>query len=132
MGRDVYVLETVYGGQAGTWIGKTKCTPVNIWDYAGKEVAMFSYLSSLYYAWLEEMKAIDWDIVSMPSFKDLPKVGPVPVKGKNFKAIYAMLCKLQDDGAENGNGIFAGRKQDRHYSRPSRAAGRVQQSPRRL
>jgi hypothetical protein len=79
MGRDVSVLETVYGGQdPGTWIGKTKCTPVNIWDYAGKEVAMFSYLSSLYYAWPEEMKAIDWDIVSMPSFKDLPKVGSGP------------------------------------------------------
>jgi multiple sugar transport system substrate-binding protein len=38
-------------------------------------VAMFPYLSSLYYAWPEEMKAFDWDMVSLPTFKDLPNVG---------------------------------------------------------
>jgi len=33
-----YLGDGIWGPGPGTWIGKTKCTPVNIWDYAGKIV----------------------------------------------------------------------------------------------
>lgn len=40
-----------------------------------KNVATFNYLSSLIYVWEEQMKAVNFDIVSMPTYSDMPKVG---------------------------------------------------------
>lgn len=59
------------------------------------KVAMSPYLSSLYYAVPEEMKKFDWDMVSMPSFKDTPNIG------SQLYPIYFGVTKLskQQDAA---------------------------------
>lgn len=40
-----------------------------------KNIAMINYVSSLITVWEEQFKSMDWDIVSMPTFNELPGVG---------------------------------------------------------
>lgn len=40
-----------------------------------KNVAMYAYLSSLIYVWADQMKDVEWDIVSLPTFKDQKGIG---------------------------------------------------------
>lgn len=40
-----------------------------------KNVAMFGYMSHLVQTWEEQFKGIDWDFVSLPTFKEMPGVG---------------------------------------------------------
>ncbi|TMV49616.1 extracellular solute-binding protein [Paenibacillus mesophilus] len=40
-----------------------------------KNVAMMAYLSSLITIWTDQLKEVDWDIVSLPSFEDKPGTG---------------------------------------------------------
>lgn len=40
-----------------------------------KEVAMFSFLSQLYLTNPSEMQAMEWDLVTLPTFKELPGIG---------------------------------------------------------
>lgn len=40
-----------------------------------KNVAMFNYISSLMTVWEKEFKELDWDMVSMPTFKEMPGIG---------------------------------------------------------
>ncbi|MEF3310050.1 extracellular solute-binding protein [Paenibacillus sp. GYB004] len=48
----------------------------DIYDFTDKQrVAMFPYLSSLIYAWEQQLKAFNWDIVALPSFSNLPNTG---------------------------------------------------------
>ncbi|WP_158302076.1 ABC transporter substrate-binding protein [Paenibacillus mesophilus] len=60
-----------------TYIAKTKKTPDLNSFVQEKNTAMFPYLSSLIYTWIDQLKAMDWDIAAMPSFKDSPGVGSV-------------------------------------------------------
>lgn len=40
-----------------------------------QNVAMYAYLSSLVYVLPDEMRNLDWDMVTLPTFPDLPDVG---------------------------------------------------------
>ncbi|GAA3413674.1 ABC transporter substrate-binding protein [Paenibacillus hodogayensis] len=40
-----------------------------------KNVAMFNYVSTLMTVWEKEFKELDWDMVSMPTFQDMPGIG---------------------------------------------------------
>ncbi|MBD2865602.1 ABC transporter substrate-binding protein [Paenibacillus oceani] len=40
-----------------------------------KNVAMMAYLSSLITIWTDQLKQVDWDIVPLPSFEDIPGTG---------------------------------------------------------
>lgn len=40
-----------------------------------KEVAMFAWLSSIIFVYPDEYKSMNWDMVSLPTFEQLPKVG---------------------------------------------------------
>ncbi|MFK7692579.1 ABC transporter substrate-binding protein [Paenibacillus sp. HJGM_3] len=40
-----------------------------------KNIAMINYVSSLATVWEEQFKSMEWDMVSMPTFKELPGVG---------------------------------------------------------
>lgn len=40
-----------------------------------KTVGMFAYLSSLIYVWEKELQEVNWDIVSLPDFKDQTGIG---------------------------------------------------------
>ncbi|TNJ63966.1 extracellular solute-binding protein [Paenibacillus hemerocallicola] len=55
---------------------KTSGKIPDIYDFTDKQrVAMFPYLSSLIYAWEQQLKAFNWDIVALPSFTNLPNTG---------------------------------------------------------
>ncbi|MDF2658824.1 MAG: extracellular solute-binding protein family 1 [Paenibacillus sp.] len=55
---------------------KTSGKIPDIYDFTDKQrVAMFPYLSSLIYAWEQQLKAFNWDIVALPSFSNLPNTG---------------------------------------------------------
>lgn len=40
-----------------------------------KEVAMFAWLSSIMFVFPEEFKSMNWDMVSLPTFEELPNIG---------------------------------------------------------
>ncbi|WP_176706389.1 ABC transporter substrate-binding protein [Paenibacillus hemerocallicola] len=55
--------------------GAIQAIPDNTPFVKEKNVAMMAYLSSLITIWTEQLKEVDWDIVSLPSFEDNPGVG---------------------------------------------------------
>lgn len=55
--------------------GTFETIPSNTPFVKEKNVAMMAYLSSLITIWTEQLKEVDWDIVSLPSFEDNPGVG---------------------------------------------------------
>ncbi|MBD2862239.1 ABC transporter substrate-binding protein [Paenibacillus oceani] len=59
-----------------------------------KTVGMFLYLSSLIYAWEKELQGINWDIVSMPTFKELPGVG-----SQSYPSYYGITQMAQNKDA---------------------------------
>lgn len=59
-----------------------------------KTVGMFAYLSSLIYAWEKEMKDVNWDIVSLPTFKEMPGVG-----SQSYPSYYGITQMAQNKDA---------------------------------
>ncbi|MDF2720014.1 MAG: extracellular solute-binding protein family 1 [Paenibacillus sp.] len=55
--------------------GAFQTIPDNTPFVKDKNVAMMAYLSSLITIWTDQLKEVDWDIVSLPSFEDNPGTG---------------------------------------------------------
>jgi multiple sugar transport system substrate-binding protein len=55
--------------------GSIPTIPDNTTFVKDKNLAMMAYLSSLITIWTDQLKEVDWDIVSLPSFEDMPGVG---------------------------------------------------------
>lgn len=55
--------------------GAIQTIPDNTPFVKEKNVAMMAYLSSLITIWTDQLKEVDWDIVSLPSFEDKPGTG---------------------------------------------------------
>ncbi|MBD2863850.1 ABC transporter substrate-binding protein [Paenibacillus oceani] len=68
-----FAQDTLY--QAYT--AKTNKTPDLNSFVTEKNTAMFPYLSSLIYVWIDQLKTLDWDMAALPSFPDAPDTGSV-------------------------------------------------------
>lgn len=55
--------------------GSLSTIPDNTAFVKDKNVAMMVYLSSLITIWTDQLQQVDWDIVSLPGFEDMPGVG---------------------------------------------------------
>ena len=57
-------------------------------------VAMFAYLSSLIYVWADQLKDLNWDIVSLPTFKDQKGIG-----SQSYPAYFGITKMAQNKDA---------------------------------
>jgi multiple sugar transport system substrate-binding protein len=75
-----------------------------------KDVAMLPYVSGLIPAWTELLGSLDWDIVSVPTFKESPGVGAQPYSvyygitkmAKNKDAAMKVLDYMLSDEIQKG------------------------------
>ncbi|MEF3305737.1 ABC transporter substrate-binding protein [Paenibacillus sp. GYB003] len=90
--------------------GALKTIPDNSPFVKEKNVAMMAYLSSLITIWTDQLKEVDWDIVSLPSFEDNPGVGSqinsinfgITSIAKNKEAAMEVLAYMTSDEFQTG------------------------------